>query len=355
MRQEDVRELLDWFLHHQREMPWRSNPIPYWVWISEAMLQQTQVATVIPYFHRFIQRFPTVDSLAGADLQDILKMWEGLGYYSRARNLHRAAISIMTQFNGQIPDDYVTLQTLPGFGPYIAAAVVSIAFEKAVPVVDGNVLRVFSRYWAIADDISAGRTRSAIFSRLVPVIQHVRPSQFNQAIMELGALYCTPKSPACPKCPVRSGCEANATQQVDRFPVKAKKAAVPHFTIGVGVIWHGGRLLVTRRKEDQMLGGLWEFPGGKQLPGEGIVDTIRREITEELDISVTVGDPIQVVKHAYSHFKITMIAHHCTFDHGDIKLKSASAMKWVWPHELREFPFPKANTKIIDTLLKECP
>ena len=204
-------QLLNWFNEHQREMPWRSNPLPYNVWVSEIMLQQTQVDTVIPYFNRFLDRFPTVHDLAKAPQDDVLKLWEGLGYYSRARNLHKAAKHVSQELNGELPSDYEGLQTILGIGPYCAAAITSIAFGNPVPVVDGNVFRVFTRFWGIYEDIKLPTTRKMLFDRLTPEIQHVNPSSFNQGIMELGALVCSPKQPKCSSCPLSSDCFALKT------------------------------------------------------------------------------------------------------------------------------------------------
>jgi len=339
--------LLKWFDAHQREMPWRSNPIPYWVWVSEAMLQQTQVDTVIPYFNRFLQKFPTVDALASAHQQEVLKLWEGLGYYSRARNLHKAAQVVMSEWGGQLPTTYESLQTLPGVGPYIAAAVASIAFNIPVPVVDGNVLRVFARFWGITDDIRDPKLRDTLFNQLTPFIQKSKPSQFNQAMMELGALICTPRNPKCSDCPLAKNCIALQTQQTDTLPFKSKKAPVPHYDIAVGVIWQDGKILIGRRKEDQMLGGLWEFPGGKLNVGESAEAAVVREIREETGLTTNVLHKYCVVKHAYTHFKITLTAFACEVISGTVSPKSAEELKWVSPDALHDYPFPTANKKVI--------
>ncbi|MBT5855806.1 A/G-specific adenine glycosylase, partial [bacterium] len=206
-----VSELLAWFNSEQRDMPWRDDVQPYKTLVSEVMLQQTQVVTVIPYFNRFIDAFPTIQELANADLQQVLKLWEGLGYYSRARNLQKAAKFVCEDLQGVFPSTYKALMELPGVGPYIAAAIISIAFDTPVPVVDGNVLRVFTRYWGIDDDIRDAKVRKTLFDRLTPYIESSRdPSSFNQGIMELGALICSPKSPDCSVCPIREECYANA-------------------------------------------------------------------------------------------------------------------------------------------------
>ncbi len=355
-RPEWLIPLLDWFTANHREMPWRTTPSAYGTWISEAMLQQTQVATVIPYFNRFINQFPSIQQLASADSQAVLKAWEGLGYYSRARNLQKAAQQIMTQFDGQLPTDYLTLQTLPGFGPYIAAAVASIAFGQPVPVVDGNVLRVFARVWGITDDIRWPKTRKTLFDRLSPIIHLAPPATFNQAIMELGALVCTPKSAKCTRCPMIDSCTAFATDQIQTLPVKAAKPPVPHYHIGVGVIWNQcGEILITQRAPNQLLGGLWEFPGGKQQGTESIDETVHRELAEELGIQVKIDRCYTVVKHAYTHFKITLHAYKCQWIGGHPALKSAVDMKWVKPDALRAYPFPKANIHVIDVITQGLP
>lgn len=341
------KKLLQWFAAHQRAMPWRDNPQPYWVWVSEAMLQQTQVDTVIPYFKRFITKFPTVQALAQADQQEVLKLWEGLGYYSRARNLHKAAKLVCEKFNGALPQTYDALQEIPGIGPYIAAAIVSIAFGKPVPVVDGNVLRVFARFWGIEDDIRDTKTRVALFARLTPVIALCNPSHFNQAMMELGALVCSPKSPKCSECPLQKECTAFANNRTAELPFKSKKAPVPHYDIAVGVVWQDGKILIGRRKETQMLGGLWEFPGGKIKAGETPEAAVVRELFEETGLKTRVLHQYCIVKHAYTHFKITLHAYACEVLSGTAKPNTTDELKWVQPNALHDYPFPTANKKVI--------
>lgn len=342
--------LLKWFSAHQRTMPWRDNPQPYYVWVSEAMLQQTQVDTVIPYFNRFVARFPTVQALAKADQQEVLKLWEGLGYYSRARNLHKAAKLVCEKFNGKLPHTYDGLQEIPGIGPYIAAAIVSIAFGKPVPVVDGNVLRVFARFWGIGDDIREPKTRVTLFEKLTPIIAKHDPSGFNQAMMELGALICSPRSPKCGDCPLRKNCVALATHRTTELPFKFKKAPVPHYNIAVGVIWRDGKILIGRRKETQMLGGLWEFPGGKMKAGETAETAVVREVREETGLQTCVLHKYCIIKHAYTHFKITLHAYACEVVSGKASPKSADMLKWVYPQALSDYPFPTANKKVIQVV-----
>ena len=343
-------KLLAWFDRHQRQMPWRSNPQPYYVWVSEVMLQQTQVDTVIPYFERFIQKFPTVHDLAAAPLDDVLKLWEGLGYYTRARNLHNAAKMISAN-GGELPASYEELQNLSGIGPYAGAAIASIAFNIPVPVVDGNVLRVFARFWGIFDDIRQTKVRLLLFNKLMPFIQNVSPSNFNQAIMELGALICTPKKPMCSFCPLQADCLAYQTGQVDLLPYKSKGKPVPYYDIAVGIVCRGDEVLIAKRKADQMLGGLWEFPGGKKEESETLEEAVKREILEETSLSVEVKELFCAVKHAYSHFKITLHAFRCIYTSGEPVPKSSDEIKWVKVTDLHLYPFPTANKKVLEQLV----
>lgn len=345
-----AHELSRWFGTHQRDMPWRETPSPYRTWVSEMMLQQTQVDTVIPYFGRFIERFPNVEALAAAPQDDVLKQWEGLGYYSRARNLHKAAQQVVSVHAGLLPTTYLDLQTLPGIGPYAAAAIASIAYEVPVPVVDGNVLRVFARFWGLETDIRLPRIRQAIFDRLMPVIATQMPSVFNQAIMELGALVCTPKKPQCERCPIQSDCVAYATDQTETLPVKAKAKPVPHYVIGVGLIRYQGQVLIAKRKESGMLGGLWELPGGKQTADESIESTVAREILEETGLTVTVVKPLCVIKHAYTHFKITMHTYLCEAPHDRAVANSSTEVRWVYPNDLEKYAFPTATYKVFGAI-----
>ena len=341
-------DLTDWYRANKRVLPWREAPLPYFIWVSEVMLQQTQVETVIDYFNRFIAKFPTVEKLAVADLQEVLKLWEGLGYYSRARNFHKAAQKVVAEYGGEIPSTYLDLQKLPGLGPYAAAAVASLAFSVPVPVVDGNVLRVFARFWGMNDDIRLPKMRQLLFDQLVPIIAEENPSDFNQGMMELGALICRPQSPLCLACPIQPGCVAFRERRTDELPVKSKLPKAPHFEIGVGVIWRGDHILIAKRKTDQMLGGLWEFPGGKRQAGESLEETVCRELLEETGLTVQIGAPYPIVKHAYTHFKITMTAFRCVYLSGKPSPNTSDELKWVPVSDLNSYPFPKASLKVIE-------
>ena len=315
------------------------------------MLQQTRVDTVIPYYQRFLEAFPTVYDLADADQQKVLKQWEGLGYYSRGRNLHQAAKMVVEQFEGNIPSDYDTITRLKGVGPYTAAAVLSIAFQKKHAVVDGNVIRVLARFYGIEDDIRSGKTKKRVQSFADDLISDEEPGDFNQAIMELGATVCTPKNPLCAQCPLSLDCIAYQTVKTDTIPYKSPAKKVPHHQIAVGLIVNQkNELLIALRPNDVMLGGLWEFPGGKKENGESLTETVSRELTEELDVEIGVYKKFKKLKHAYSHFKITMHAYWCSVVKGTPKPISGKELRWVSLSEIDQYPFPKANKTLIDEL-----
>jgi len=343
--------LLRWYDTHQRDLPWRQSKDPYRILVSEIMLQQTQVQTVIPYYQRWLKPFPSFAALAKAPLNPVLKQWEGLGYYSRARNLHKLAQTVMAQYRGQLPATFDELKALPGIGRYTAGAVLSIAFGQDYSVVDGNVMRVLARYFGIREDITLAATQKHVWGLAERLVPHGKAGDYNQALMELGATICTSRSPLCPKCPVRQSCKALQKGLQNDLPVKKKKQPVPHFHIGAGVIWHQGKILISQRPLKGLLGGLWEFPGGKQERGESLRETVRREIEEELGIRVNVGRKLAEVDHAYSHFKITLHAHDCAYESGKVQSLGVMNWRWVKPQELRKFAFPAANQPVIRKLL----
>ncbi len=346
-------QLLSWYDQNKRDLPWRNCEDPYKVWISEIMLQQTRVDQATPYFHRFIERFPTVHDLAAADQQDVLKVWEGLGYYSRARNLHHAAKTVVSEFNGQLPDTWDEITSLKGIGPYTASAILSIAFDKSYAVVDGNVIRVLTRYFGIEDDIRSTTTKNKIQELADDLIDHDRPGDFNQALMELGATVCVPSNPDCKECAVNANCVAYKSVKTDEIPYKSPAKKKPHHQIGVGIIKNEqDEVLIALRPDDAMLGGLWEFPGGKQKKNENIEETVVRELTEELGIAVEIDKPLMKLDHAYSHFKITMHAYMCKLTSGTPEPKSSQQIKWIGIDELEDYPFPKANRRLTEKLME---
>lgn len=352
-------DLPAWFDDARRPMPWREpgpdgRRDPYRVWVSEVMLQQTRVETATPYFLRFVEAFPTVGDLAEADQDEVLKLWEGLGYYSRARNLHRAARLVADEHGGKVPSDREAFRALPGVGPYTEAAVLSLAFNAPLAVLDGNVIRVLARIFSVEADAKAGSTRAALQELADRLLDTAAPGRWNEAVMELGATVCTPRAPACPRCPLRDVCQAYAAGTPEAYPVTTKTQPVPHHTIAVGIIYdEDGRLLIQRRPEDGLLGGLWEFPGGKREDGEPLEATCRREVREELGLDVDVGPPVARVEHAYSHFRITMHAFRCQHRGGEPESTSGEPVRWVRPDELDDYAFPRANRRVIEALQAE--
>ena len=344
------KQLLKWYRAHQRILPWRQSNNPYHIWVSEVMLQQTQVNTVLSYYHRFIKAFPSIKRLAEADLQSVLKIWEGLGYYARARNLHRAAQTVMQDFKGKIPDTWTAFHSLPGVGDYIAAAVLSIAFGQPYAVVDGNVKRLLARLHKISAPVNQPRSYSRFKATADTLLDVKQPGAFNQALMELGALVCKPRNPECNACPLAQLCRAYQTQQVRLFPKRQKRAATPQYHIAVGVVCKNDRVLITQRKSDGLLGGLWEFPGGKIKGGETARTACIREIKEEVNLHVKIDRHLTQVKHAYTHFKIVMDVFCCKYVSGRVYLRGPAAFRWIRIDEYKNYPFPRANHKFIPLL-----
>jgi len=352
-----VKKLVRWYARHRRDLPWRRTHHPYAIWISEILLQQTQVETVRPYFFRFLDAFPNVETLAAAPIDDLLKVWEGCGYYARARHLHQAAQEIVRR--GEFPESSEEWQQLPGIGRYTAAAIASIAFDEPVPVLDGNVERVLSRVLCerrtIKSALAVKRLRAASQQIMnLAVAQQLSPGDLNQAMMELGATVCLPHRAHCVSCPLRSECRAyNTLSDVTVLPRKAPKRAIPHYDIGAAIIERRGKILITQRPLNGLLGGLWEFPGGKQDKGETLEECVAREIAEELAIRIEVGDLFARVNHAYSHFRITLHVFRCKPVSGRIRKLGVADYRWIEPHELSRFAFPKADRVVIAMLKDE--
>ncbi len=344
------RALLAWFRRNRRDLPWRRTRDPYAIWLSEIMLQQTRVETVIDYFTRFLERFPTVDSLAAAREDDVLKLWEGLGYYSRALNLHKTAKAVTGQQSGVFPSTVEELRRLPGIGRYTAGAIASIAFGVRAPVLDGNVKRVLARLFAIEERIDQAATIHRLWELAEALVPPRSPGDFNQALMELGARICLPKNPLCAACPVRARCEARARGIQDRVPAKRPAKKVPHRHVVAAAIRKNGRYLLGKRPAGGMLGGLWEFPGGKVEPGETHEEALIREIREELGIEIRVQGHAASVEHAYSHLTVTLHLYLCEPTGGRPQALYHSALKWVPRKQFDRYSFPAANLKFFDVL-----
>jgi len=340
-------KLEKWYQAHQRKLPWRESHDPYRIWISEVMLQQTQVKTAIPYFLNFIDHFPTLQDLAESDLGTVLKMWEGLGYYARARNFHKAAAIITKDLNGVIPDDISQFKKLPGVGDYIGAAVQSIAFGHPFAVVDGNVKRVLARLYCIKYPVNTPASHKQFKEYADSLLDKKEPGTFNQAMMELGALLCTPRNPQCNTCPISEFCKAALSDKVEMFPIRVKAKKVPTYHIAAGVVRKKGKLLITRRKFEGLLGGLWEFPGGKLKKNEDASSACIRELREETGITTQIESHLTTIHHAYTHFKIQMDIFYCHYISGRIRLNGPIDFRWIRLKEIDNFAFPKANLKFI--------
>ena len=339
--------LLAWFAVTARDLPWRHERTPYRVWVAEMMLQQTQADTVAPYYERFLAHFPNMQTLAEAPLEDVLKVWEGLGYYARARYLHAAAQEIVARHNGQLPDTFEGLLALPGVGRYTAGAVASIAFGRDVPAVDGNARRVLARVLAIREPLPP-RAWETLAASLLPPGQ---AGAFNEALMELGATVCTPRAPRCETCPISDLCRACASGEQESLPVRRPRRRVPHYEVtAAALIRDDGRVLVAQRNANDMLGGLWEFPGGKREGDETLAECLAREMREELGVEIEVGEPLTVVEHAYTHFRITLHAFRCRLVSGEPRCLDCAAFRWVTPAELDTLPMSVADRKIARVL-----
>jgi len=342
------QRLLEWYERYQRDFPWRRTRDPYAIWVAEMMLQQTRTETVVGYYERFMGRFPSLTRLASAPLDDVLKAWEGLGYYARARNLHAAARYVMHELGGQIPSTHESLLTLPGVGRYTAAAVASIAFGQDAIALDGNLRRVLCRIFSVDDDPDRPTTQRRLEELAQAMLSPGRAGDFNQALMDLGATVCLPASPCCLLCPLTDRCQARRDGIQDLLPIHATRNQRPHRDVTAGVIWnHDGHFLISQRPVDAMLGGLWEFPGGKRLPCEDLTACLRREIDEELGIEISVGDLLCSVDHAFTHFHMTLYLYNCKWVSGTPQCLGCTAWRWVTLNDLDAFAFPVADQKII--------
>lgn len=359
-------DLLEWYGDRERDIPWRGESDPYRIWVCEVMAQQTRMQTVRERLPEFFGTYPTLESLAASDLDELLRAWEGLGYYARARNLRRAARELVAESadgRASLPSTASALRELPGIGPYTAGAVASIAFGRPEPAVDGNARRVLSRLFDIERPTGAALDRAAralIAAADAPAASdgsassdRSRAGEINQAIMDLGGAVCLPRTPRCDACPLAEHCVALARDTVADRPPRRTKKSLPHHDIAVALIWRNdGRLFIQRRPPEGLLGGLWEFPGGKVEPGEDAAQAAVRETREETGLEVRVTGSAGRVEHAYSHFRITLHAFHAELVSGQLRAGGAEPRAWVAPETLSEYAFPSANRRIIDGLVR---
>jgi len=345
--------LLTWYDGHARRLPWRGVDDPYAVWVSEVMLQQTRVETVIPYFKRWTERFPDISSLAAAGEQEVLAAWEGLGYYARARNLWRAARRLVESGSTRLPEDPHALEKLPGVGRYTAGAIASIAFGVDAAALDGNIKRILARVYDLDLPVDRPQGVKRLWELAVAALTPGRAGDHNQALMDLGSLVCLPRDPKCRECPLGSICLAVAHGTQNERPLRSPRKAIPHYQVAAAVMRRKGRVLIARRPSRGLLGGMWEFPGGKQQADESLPEALMREIHEELGTAIEVGEPLGTYEHAYTHFKVTLTAFHCRLTGPEPQALEASELAWVKPVELGEYPMGNIDRRISRDLAKQ--
>ncbi|HSG41694.1 MAG TPA: A/G-specific adenine glycosylase [Anaerolineales bacterium] len=337
--------LLNWYRKNKRTLPWRDHPDPYAVWVSEIMLQQTRVETVIPYFEKWMKLFPNVRTLAKASERKVLNAWEGLGYYSRARNLHKAAKIVVKEHGGELPRDLNALFKLPGIGRYTLGAIASIAYGMNEPVLDGNLKRVYARLFDLSESIDSSISEKRLWKIAKENLPKGRAGDFNQALMDLGATICIPKNPRCDVCSVMELCVSRKNGTQELRPVRKAKKGVPQYVNVAGVVVKGNKVLLKQRPSKGLLGGMWEFPNGRINgdPAKGLIKVLRAEFK----LKVQKKESLCVVQHEYTHFKVTVHAFRCKL----ISL-SDSDMKWVSIKDLDNYPMGKVDRKIAQNLSK---
>jgi A/G-specific adenine glycosylase len=339
--------LLQWFRAEQRDLPWRRNPDPYAIWVSEVMLQQTQVATVIPYFELWMARFPTIRALAEAAEDEVLHAWQGLGYYSRARNLLRGAQAVLQRHHGRIPDRVEDLLALPGVGQYTAGAIASIAYNVSAPIVDGNVIRVLSRLFALRGDPHRAPLKGRLWELAGALIPEGEAREFNPALMELGATLCTPVNPRCGSCPVAAACEARRLGIQEELPETAARPRVTPVHMVAGLVWRSGRVLIAQRRADESRwAGMWQFPNTEVRPGETAEGAVRRAVSETVGLETDPADRATLVRHSVTRYRITLEAFPCPTAHGEPQRVGCQAWSWVCPAQLGDYALPAAHRAI---------
>ncbi len=353
-----TRPLLQWYDASGRDLPWRAEVTPYAIWVSEIMLQQTQVATVRPYYDRFLKVFPTIADLAAADLEKVLKLWQGLGYYARARHLHRAALEVVARFSGNLPDTFEALMSLPGIGRSTAGAILTIAFKKRYPILDGNVRRVLCRFFAVSQDPREKSVDAWLWLCSEKLMPTKRLSGiYLQAIMDLGATVCSPKHPDCLSCPVEKHCEARALGLQGELPMREKRKKVPHYDYFAGLLVCGDSVLIHRRPLKGLLAGLWEFPGMRledALVKESIMPQFEAFFKNEINQSPKDAQLFMTIRHVFTHFKMTLYVFSARIA-GDVPVHLP--LKWVRRDRLSNYAFSTAHQKIVSGLsgLDDCP
>ncbi len=343
-----VPALLAWFRRTERPLPWRTRRDPYRTWLAEVLLQQTRVAQARPFFERLTGRFPDVERLARASVDDVLKAWEGAGYYARARNLHAAARRIVAEHRGRLPRSRAELERLPGVGPYIAAALASLCFGEPVLALEANGLRVGARLIAETASIGKRPARRRVSTALEQLVPGRDPGRFNEALMELGETVCLPRQPRCPACPVARFCHAvKEFPDPGVIPRRGPHRSKPTVEAAVIAVQRGNRWLVQRRRSDGLLGGLWEFPGGKLRPAERPERAARRELEEETGIRSSRLIPVGLLRHEYSHFRVRLHLYYLRVDRARVR-PGPNRARWASDAEFERLPRPRATIRAMD-------
>jgi A/G-specific adenine glycosylase len=349
------RNLLDWFQDNARELPWRQTYSPYHVWISEIMLQQTQMDRVVVYFNRWVSRLPDIKSISRVNEDEVLKLWEGLGYYSRVRNILKTAKLLIEDHKGMLPANHKELLKLPGIGPYTAGAIMSIAFNREYPLVDANIERVFARLFNLDKHVKDKKTHSYIWEKAGELIPQGKAREFNQALMELGALVCIPQNPRCKICPIEEYCQAVSMNTVSQRPVLKKPTKTIFIEMATGIVRHKNKVLIQKRKPTGVWANLWEFPGGRLEPGEPPEMALIREYKEETELAVGNLKKITTVQHSYTIYRVTLHCYFCSLMDARYEpiLHTAQEYRWINPEQLSNYAFPAGHRKLIQFLQQE--
>ncbi len=348
------RRLLAWYAKHKRDLPWRRSTNPYRVWVSEVMLQQTQVETVKPYFQRFMKAFPTVKKLAAADEQEVLRLWEGLGYYRRARGLHAAAREIVTEHGGRFPGDVATLQTLPGIGRYTAGAIVSIAFDTRAPILEANTIRLFARLIGYREDPTRSAGQELLWRTAEDVLPRKDIADFNQALMELGSLVCKPTGPLCEECPVASLCVACQSNAQDAIPLFTKKMKFTEVSEAAVVVRKNGHVLVRQCGEGERWAGLWDFPRFS-LESEGplfVREELIAKVKQQTGVTIKPGGLLKTLKHGVTRFRITLDCYEALYETGKLRRNAKAELRWCSVPQLTELPMSTTGRKLFNSLVR---
>jgi A/G-specific adenine glycosylase len=346
-----ARALLSWFDRNRRVLPWRKDRDPYHIWVSEIMLQQTQVATVIPFYTRFLEAFPSIPALAAAELQDVLRLWEGLGYYRRARNLHAAAQRLVRESAGCIPNDPSLMRGLPGIGRYTLGAILSQAYDARLPVVEANSQRVLSRLFGWRDDPRGGPARRRLWQTAEALLPKRRVGDFNQALMELGALVCTPLAPRCPACPVARHCAARRLGVQEEIPARAARPeTVRHEEVAV-IVRRGTRVLLLQRPDEGRWASLWEFPHGAEEAGETHERAAVRLAQQLAGIAVKMGPELLTLRHSVTHHRITLVCFEADYRSGRFQSSFYRAGNWLEPGQLAAYPVSAPQRRLAQKLI----